>query len=362
MGFVFLAASFAAAQLGHKATAYLLSVPLGIAAVATIENLTGLSLGFDTLLFPAQIAEFGSVHPGRPGANSIVIFLLLALAQLSSRRKKARSVELENLVPTATLYLGLLSLVLLLALAPARGTQLRVYISALPGSLDTIFLSAAFLFSRQGAGWVQLLTITRSQRPWLIALLPLTVLLPILPTLVERLGSQYHTAATPVWTEVLALDGAQIAIAHTNGEIIRWSHGCEQLYGWTSAEAVGHSKYALLQSRCEHAGSTAPPLAGAPTNWSWSRPAATAARPQQADEEVRRPQPRRRATHRFLGGPDHSGRRGRAGRVNDRNAREEGARGSITPPAPPSSARRPWRANASGIAPASPRGASRRGW
>ncbi len=45
-----------------------------------------------------------------------------------------------------------------------------------------------------------------------------------------------------------ALDTASIALTDTDGTILHWSRGCELLYGWSAAEAIGRNKYALLAS------------------------------------------------------------------------------------------------------------------
>lgn len=46
-----------------------------------------------------------------------------------------------------------------------------------------------------------------------------------------------------------ALDAASIALTRENGVITHWSRGCEKLYGWSAAEALGRNKYELLASR-----------------------------------------------------------------------------------------------------------------
>ncbi|HSI19463.1 MAG TPA: PAS domain S-box protein [Sphingomonas sp.] len=45
-----------------------------------------------------------------------------------------------------------------------------------------------------------------------------------------------------------ALDATSIALTGDDGVITHWSRGCEALYGWTAAEAVGRNKYDLLSS------------------------------------------------------------------------------------------------------------------
>jgi two-component system sensor kinase FixL len=46
-----------------------------------------------------------------------------------------------------------------------------------------------------------------------------------------------------------ALDAASIALTRDDGVITHWSRGCEALYGWAAAEAIGRNKYDLLGSR-----------------------------------------------------------------------------------------------------------------
>jgi two-component system sensor kinase FixL len=51
-----------------------------------------------------------------------------------------------------------------------------------------------------------------------------------------------------------ALDTVAVALVDSEGVIVHWSAGCERLYGWPAAEAVGRSKYALLGSSCDISG------------------------------------------------------------------------------------------------------------
>ncbi|MBB5685242.1 PAS domain-containing sensor histidine kinase [Sphingobium boeckii] len=55
-----------------------------------------------------------------------------------------------------------------------------------------------------------------------------------------------------------ALDSATIAITDPDGRILHWSRGCEQLYQWSAADAVGRIKHELLRSS---AGPSATPIA-----------------------------------------------------------------------------------------------------
>lgn len=46
-----------------------------------------------------------------------------------------------------------------------------------------------------------------------------------------------------------AIDTTSIALTLCDGVITHWSRGCEALYGWSAAEALGRDKYQLLNSR-----------------------------------------------------------------------------------------------------------------
>jgi len=47
---------------------------------------------------------------------------------------------------------------------------------------------------------------------------------------------------------LLTLDLATIFVRTPDGRIVFWSHGCEALYGWTAAEAVGRQSHELLNT------------------------------------------------------------------------------------------------------------------
>lgn len=47
------------------------------------------------------------------------------------------------------------------------------------------------------------------------------------------------------WAVNLALDSAPVSITDVDGRILRWSAGCERLYGWTSEQAIGRFQHTL---------------------------------------------------------------------------------------------------------------------
>ncbi|WP_010219750.1 PAS domain S-box protein [Sphingomonas sp. PAMC 26621] len=62
---------------------------------------------------------------------------------------------------------------------------------------------------------------------------------------VTRLAAEYA-----VFLEITyAMESVPIALTTVSGTIRHWSRGCEELYGWSAEQAVGRSKYDLMQSR-----------------------------------------------------------------------------------------------------------------
>ena len=280
LSYVFLAAGFAASIRRYRIAPLLLVIPLLIALCAVIEETFAFSPGIDTWLFPEQLGRVAAEHPGRPVANSIVIFSFLGVALFLAQRREWARAELANLLATASFCFGLFSIILLLSIVPAEIPVADVFLSSLPAATINILLASAFLIWRQEAGWTVLLARDRIRRPFVGMTLPLILSLPLLPTFVTWWG-QGVLHMTPLGAGALALlcdllvigllfwlsvdrvasqqaalqevtnalGVAAITLTRPTGEITHWSQGCEQLYGWSSAEAVGHKKYELLHSR-----------------------------------------------------------------------------------------------------------------
>ncbi|MFA6113492.1 MAG: PAS domain S-box protein [Sphingomonas sp.] len=292
VGYIFLSAGFWATIARHRMAPFLLAVPILIAACVLAENIAGISPGIDLLLFPEEVGRFGGNDPGRPVANSVATFGFLGLALLAAGRRRGQAwAELANLFASAAFCFGVTSALLLLFVrAGDEMAILRMFVAPLPGSLITVALSTAFLLWRPDAGWTVLLSPGRTRGPLYWLILPLVIALPIMPTLAARWGAGSGPVALPetellamlgnvailgflLWLSAdrfrrqqeelnevtLALDVAAIALTRPDGEITYWSHGCEQLYGWPAAEAIGRKKYALLHSRHGEGGPAEPP-------------------------------------------------------------------------------------------------------
>lgn len=284
VGYIFLAAGFLMTISRHPSAPFLLAVPFLIAACTLLEYAGGISPGIDKLLFADQISLFPAEYPGRPSINSIVTFGFLGLALFAAARRSQLAAELANLFASAAFCFGLSS-ALLLFLAPGHEVALRLFIAPLPGSMITIMLATAFMLWRYQVGWTVLITNRPAQTPAIWLILPLVIALPIMPTLIARWGAPTRPFVSPesdllavlsnvaiigllIWVSIdrlsnqqtalqevtNALDVAAIALTRPDGEITHWSRGCERLYGWSAAEAIGRKKYDLLHSRYGHAG------------------------------------------------------------------------------------------------------------
>ncbi|MEN2792863.1 PAS domain S-box protein [Sphingomonas oligophenolica] len=285
VAYFFLVIGFGATILLPRLAPFLLAIPLLIAVCALAEGLVRISLGIDTLLFADQVSLLPAGNPGRPEVNSIVTLGLLGLALLTAARRSHAATELATLFASTAFCFGLASVALLLLVTPSHEKALRFFIGPLPGSLTTITLSMAFLLWRHRAGWIALLANRPVRKPVVWLLLPVVIALPILPTVIARWGATPESIVYPesdllaalanvtiigllIWVSVdrlanqqaalreitTALDVAAIALTKPDGEITHWSRGCEQLYGWSAAEAIGRKKDDLLHSRWAQGG------------------------------------------------------------------------------------------------------------
>lgn len=60
---------------------------------------------------------------------------------------------------------------------------------------------------------------------------------------------EHATSETDLDRIVRMFDGANLIVHGFDGVIQRWTSGCEQLYGWSAAEAVGKVVHDLLETQ-----------------------------------------------------------------------------------------------------------------
>jgi two-component system sensor kinase FixL len=281
IGYGCLALGFLAAMANRNGLASILwLVPLLIAASAIFQTVSGTDLGIDQALFGKLVAAHEAPHPGRPGAISSSAFILLVAAGYGAGARKWLPGGIASLLATIILALIGAAAILILLSGPGRAST-RTFTLSIPAAITTLLLVGAFIVLHSKLLWVRLLTSSSGEWRVIRVLLPAALLLPIVPTILEQviIGRDLLPAlqaealvtlcnilivALIAWWAVIriargqatmvelseALEQTNVVVTTHDGEITHWSRGCEYLYGWSAAEAVGQNKYALLRARC----------------------------------------------------------------------------------------------------------------
>lgn len=253
---------------------------MAVGATATIQTLLNPALDLGLLLFRDQVAALGLPHAGRPGVNAIVFLLMLPTAALASRSRWRLLRDVAPLMAIAPLALALASVTaMLLAENPfAVNMGLR---ASLPGSIMALSLTAAILLGHWRVTGLRSNRIERADPLAINIVVAGAILLPALPATIELLLEHSNSGETipghlvlglfnvlaigliAYWAVrrvgleqsaraelSLALEGATVVMTDARGQIIHWSLGCQQLYGWSEAEALGQNLYMLLRAQC----------------------------------------------------------------------------------------------------------------
>lgn len=271
--------------LADQAERHRLALPfylgaMAIGLLAMIQTLLNLPLDLGLLLFRDRVAALGLPYAGRPGVNAIVFLLMLPIAALASRSSRRLLREVAPLVAIAPLALALASVTAMMLAQPPSTVNLQLRASV-PGTIMAFSLTAAILLGHWRTTEKRSSRIERSDPRALNIIVAGAILLPALPTTIELLlerssageslsshivlalfnvmaiGLVAYWAVNRVSRErsaraelSLALDSATVVMTDARGTIIHWSRGCQQLYGWTEAEALGENLYMLLRAQC----------------------------------------------------------------------------------------------------------------
>ena len=288
LGFASLSAGLLLLYQGHRRLSQaLFAAPLALAAFSFGATVFG-DLGIGSYFFGELIASYGRGFQGLPSSSAVASFLLLGLAGLRAAGSKPQAGPVVGALATGAFILGVAATLLIVS-ASGEDPAFRLFASSLPAGLATMLLSASCLASSTDFALFRLLTQNRD-RQFVRFLVPAAVLLPALPSLLGAwlTQAQGETSVTGemvvvlcnamivtglvYWAAVrigagqaalvetmLALESATVVLTTPEGRITHWSQGCERLYGWTAAEAIGQDKYALLRSRCQQWWSSGPP-------------------------------------------------------------------------------------------------------
>ena len=278
IGFSFLAMAQLAQLLGRRAVALaLFIIPLMIGAVGTVQGLIDHNGGIHSILFGEELARIRAVIPGRAAYMVMVDWALLIAAMVLARRQTWRACLAACIMANIPLAFSIMTIALTIADMHITGGPAYYLWASLPASLATILLCLSVLLWCRGcsgpaggedaAGWtfvrvfpfvllvpglIWLLELVAFSRGASVGLLQTTAVGMNMLLIAGILGwamyrMSHQQAALRDFTN--ALDSTLVALIQPDGTVVQWSRGCEELFGWTAAEAVGECKYVLLETQ-----------------------------------------------------------------------------------------------------------------
>nr|WP_051116667.1 PAS domain S-box protein [Sphingomonas sp. PAMC 26617] len=248
------------------------------------------------LFVPALVAagtllrQPAALLSGTPAGGMAAILGLLVMSTAMLRLRRVDLLRVASLTAALAESFAILALAATLHAAGAGAAPAGIAI-ALPTALPATVLAGAILIEACGAaldtlaspdaaGWRNLHLVLPAilVTPALIvvlqglvfpALSDPTQLMSVVPLDTLILGAVVWWLITGLVAERMAtramaraLDNGPIAMIDPAGTIVHWSRGCEDLYGWSAAVAIGQNKYALLQSRTRDGAVMRQPAAG----------------------------------------------------------------------------------------------------
>ncbi|RSU48525.1 hypothetical protein CA221_16200 [Sphingomonas koreensis] len=276
VGCIGLATCFFCAASGHAAAARIIAViPLFVAAMVLVQELTGAQWPIDRLLSPHSIEHQPRIYPGRPVVMPALSMLFLTLASIATTCRLDAVRSMVTGLACLSFSIAIISgMVLPLGIASAAPETRRALMSV-PTATTLIAISISIIAQRRHVAWSSNIHCGMQRRTLQWILIP-CIMLPVVSALwqlslykngqVTQEMSEIIQASAQVaiscaliawawirigresttrWAFSVAIDSAPIAIADIDGRIIRWSKGCEQLYGWPAAEARGRIKHEL---------------------------------------------------------------------------------------------------------------------
>ncbi|WP_264943388.1 sensor histidine kinase [Sphingomonas canadensis] len=224
IGYAAMAAGLIAAiRERHVLALWLWGAVLAIAAAALFQSMTGLRLGTDLLLFPAQVGAVPVADPGRTGPGGALVLLLLASSGYAASHGRWIRREASALLASAVLAIGL-AMLLLFVFAPAAGSPAIALRASLPGVIASILLSLALLAWNLDFGLLR--------------------------------GSRALNAREAQLRLVLETVPDAMVLVDEHGTIREFSAAAERMWGHTAAEVVGQNLKILAPSH-QHSAFTA---------------------------------------------------------------------------------------------------------
>lgn len=265
-----------------------------IAFATTLENLLAIDLGIDQLLASQAPGAMGVTGPNRMGLPASLSHTLLSLGALLLSLRSGRGMAAMQALAVAVLVIILTPAVgYLVGVEPLYATPAATAI-ALPSVVGLGLLSASLLCVRARHGPIALVLADDPGGAILRRLAPAVILTMLGLGILEAVGqargwfsapmgnglsmigsvlcvtaalsyaARYvsHSAAaqreagarlrtqTRELQELVGLlDLASVIVRDTQGRIVRWSTGCQLLYGYTAQQAQGQNAGELLKTR-----------------------------------------------------------------------------------------------------------------
>ncbi|WP_179045926.1 PAS domain-containing sensor histidine kinase [Sphingobium lactosutens] len=264
---------------GRLSAARLIAIlPLVISLATLILEWVDAPMAMDRWLFPDHILGQSRIYPGRPGLMPAIATFLLTLASLAATSRYDSLKRFVTMLGCLALSVAVISGTLLpLGVSSMESTTRRTLMSV-PTASTLIAIAVALIAQRRHVAWPgnPCCGINSRTLQWMLApciLLPVTSALwqlwiykngqltremaeiiqaamqvSISCAIVAWAWVRIGRESTARWAFSTAIDSAPIAITDINGRIIRWSKGCERLYGWTAKEAQGQRKHQLTDA------------------------------------------------------------------------------------------------------------------
>ncbi len=260
----------------YRAARWMLAIPLLIGLSGLTEEVFGRSLGIDMLLWPRSILELPRPDPARPSllpAAGLVLLSISVFAVGSGRRLLRRLTVPCACVAFATAAISG-------TLAPlgisTPGPQTHHALMSIPSALVICLLALAVIALRRqyawprkaesgfGSGTIQTCLTVCVSVPVVSALAHFKAARSGIasPEMIEIVQAAAEVALSCgliawAWMRIakessarravdVALDAAPVSITDAQGRILRWSAGCERLYGWSAQQALGRFQQSLI--------------------------------------------------------------------------------------------------------------------
>lgn len=273
------------AALGYIALAAALLVPprFNASIAAMFLAIPILILGSSILgiaITPPLASGGRTAYLASPYLGTLVCQGMLTVAVAFARHQGHVFSRVAAGLASVTFGISVMSGVIVLFEIGPLANNVGDFLPSLPATAQAITLSAAVLAWGGWPKWPDLPGRGQQQTKILQRAFPIILLLPAINALVELEADERGVSSDIVieiisagvniavlaalifwamtrlaaehaalWETTNAMESAPIALTSVTGEILHWSRGCEELFGWTAGQVVGRDKNTVLRSR-----------------------------------------------------------------------------------------------------------------